>query len=85
MITAVFCHHSAPAAATAGKEYLYDYRIIAEYPHDPGNFTQGLFISKGLLYESTGMLRESSLQVRTVDGQLLGKKEKRVVLGILMA
>ncbi len=43
----------------------YSYRVVAEYPHDPGAYTQGLLYDGGYLYESTGMYAESS--VRRVD------------------
>lgn len=40
-------------------------RVIAEYPHDPGAFTQGLFFHDGRLFESTGQQGQSTL--REVD------------------
>ena len=44
-----------------------EYRIekVAEYPHDTGSYTQGLFFYGGTLYETTGQYGESS--IRTVD------------------
>jgi len=39
--------------------------IVAEHPHDPGAFTQGLLWHDGSLYESTGQYGESTL--RRVD------------------
>ena len=42
-----------------------EYRIVAEYPHDPAAFTQGLVFHRGALYESTGLRGRSSL--RKVD------------------
>jgi glutamine cyclotransferase len=44
---------------------VYGYRIVNEYPHDPGAFTQGLFYENGFLYEGTGRRGHSSL--RKVD------------------
>ena len=38
---------------------------VQRFPHDPGAFTQGLFIDKGELFESTGKVGRSS--VRKVD------------------
>ncbi len=73
--TATFCFYSIFALAAPRQEYLYQYGIVAEYPHDPKDFTQGLFISKGLLYEGTGRLKESSLQVKTIDGKLIKKRD----------
>jgi glutaminyl-peptide cyclotransferase len=44
---------------------VYGYRVIAEFPHDPDAFTQGLLYHDGFLYESTGVYGASSL--RRVD------------------
>jgi glutamine cyclotransferase len=43
----------------------YSYQVVAEYPHDPGAFTQGLVYEDGVLYEGTGLKGRSSL--RRVD------------------
>lgn len=40
------------------KEYKLD--IVAEYPHDTGSYTQGLFFQDGQMYESTGQYGLSS-------------------------
>ena len=32
----------------------YKYKIIAEYPHEVNDFTQGLFMHNGFVYEGTG-------------------------------
>jgi glutamine cyclotransferase len=40
-------------------------RVVREYPHDPGAFTQGLFVRDGVLFESTGL--EGSSSLREVD------------------
>lgn len=52
---------SAPDAATP----VYSYRVVAEYPHAPDAFTQGLQYIDGVLYEGTGLHGASSL--RRVD------------------
>ena len=44
---------------------VYDYRVVAEYPHDPDAFTQGLVYVDGVLYEGTGLEGRSTL--RRVD------------------
>nr|WP_305959146.1 glutaminyl-peptide cyclotransferase [Aurantiacibacter sp. 219JJ12-13]MDP5262549.1 glutaminyl-peptide cyclotransferase [Aurantiacibacter sp. 219JJ12-13] len=44
---------------------IYDVEVVAEYPHDPAAFTQGLLWHDGYLYESTGQVGAS--QVRRVD------------------
>ncbi|MGF1544751.1 MAG: glutaminyl-peptide cyclotransferase [Parvularculaceae bacterium] len=54
----------SPARADGGVA-LYDYRVVASYPHDEDAFTQGLVFHDGQLFESTGNYGESSL--RRVD------------------
>lgn len=52
---------------------LYSYEVVAEYPHDPDAFTQGLVWSAGdgALWESTGLYGESELRrVRLEDGSV---------------
>jgi glutaminyl-peptide cyclotransferase len=51
---------NAPGAQEVIHEYGYE--IVREYPHDPQAFTQGLFVLDGFLYESTGLLGQSSLR-----------------------
>lgn len=41
------------------------FKVVAEFPHDPKAFTQGLVIVNGQMYEGTGKQRESML--RKVD------------------
>jgi len=50
-------------APQAPREYTY--RVLRVFPHDPRAFTQGLLFHDGYLYESTGLLGESTL--RKVD------------------
>ena len=40
-------------------------QVVATFPHDPSSFTQGLVFADGQLYESTGLVGESTL--RRVD------------------
>lgn len=43
--------------------------VLAEHPHDPGAFTQGLVWYKGKLFESTGQFGQSSVRrVHLQDG-----------------
>ena len=52
------------------------YEVIAEFPHDPSAFTQGLIYFDGYLYESTGLYGHSSL--RKVDletGEILQQRD----------
>jgi len=53
---------------TGGKSGLpvrYRLEIVAEYPHDPSSYTQGLFFHDGELIESSGQEGESA--IRRVD------------------
>jgi len=46
--------------------------IVKRYPHDPRAFTEGLFIDRGELFESTGELGRSSVrQVDLASGKVL--------------
>jgi len=59
----------APTAAQA--QTVYDYRVVATYPHDPAAYTQGLFYLDGRLYESTGRVGTSWIRrVRFEDGEV---------------
>jgi glutamine cyclotransferase len=59
---------AAPAAAPT----VYDYRIVHTYPHDPAAFTQGLLFRDGILYESTGMVGQSTIRhVNLGDGRVI--------------
>lgn len=55
---------------------VQDYRIkvIKEYPHDTGAYTQGLFFHDGEFYESTGLNGKSSFRkVELKTGKVLRK------------
>lgn len=43
----------------------YGVKVVKEFPHDRGAYTQGLFFHEGVLYETTGQYGVSS--IRTVD------------------
>lgn len=43
----------------------YGVKVVREFPHDRGAYTQGLFFHEGVLYETTGQYGSSTL--RTVD------------------
>lgn len=48
--------------------------LVAEYPHDITAFTEGLQIHDGKLYEGTGELEKSFIQVTEIKtGKVLGK------------
>ncbi|HXF64088.1 MAG TPA: glutaminyl-peptide cyclotransferase [Caldilineaceae bacterium] len=51
---------------------VYTFEIVAEYPHDPEAFTQGLQYVDGFLYEGTGLQGASSLRrVALETGEVL--------------
>lgn len=52
-------------AGSAGE--LWWARTVAEFPHDPAAFTQGLIVHEGKIYESTGKYGKSSLRVVDID------------------
>jgi glutaminyl-peptide cyclotransferase len=63
------------AVPTAAQTPVCGYQVVAEYPHDPGAFTQGLLYSDGVLYESTGLYGESTLRrVELATGDVLVRK-----------
>lgn len=41
---------------------LYDYRVVAEYPHSEKSYTQGLEYNDGVMWEGTGQEGRSHLQ-----------------------
>lgn len=49
-------------ANSDGEVVPYCYRVVQEYPHDCGAFTQGLVYEAGSLYEGTGLRGRSSLR-----------------------
>ncbi len=73
-----------PAQRTAMRAPTARYEVVRSYPHDPDAFTQGLTVSDGVLYESTGLHGKSTvrkvklengevLQVQKVDRQYFGE------------
>jgi glutamine cyclotransferase len=52
-------------ALRTGAVPVLTYRVVNEYSHDPGAFTQGLVYEDGVFYEGTGLRGRSSL--RRVD------------------
>lgn len=52
----------------------YGFKVVAEYPHDPEAYTQGLEYENGVMYESTGQRGKSSLRkVNYQTGAVLKK------------
>ena len=56
---------SVPAAAQRARAERLRVQVVRTYPHDAGAFTQGLLLHGGRLYESTGLVGQSTL--REVD------------------
>ncbi len=52
---------------------MFTFRVVAEYPHDPTAFTQGLWIDeKGFVYESTGKYGQSRVRKYVLEtGQVI--------------
>ena len=52
----------------------YRLEVVAEYPHDTGSYTQGLFFHEGQMYESTGVHGKSTFRkVELETGKALEK------------
>ncbi len=48
------------------------YKVIKRFPHDRGAYTQGLVFDEGVMYESTGLNRKSSLRkVKIETGDII--------------
>src|SRR5947207_3294295 len=70
-------HQIPSAAAPAGDAppTTYSYEVVHEYPHDPDVLTQGLIYHDGFLYESTGLLGQSSIRkVRLETGEVIQRR-----------
>lgn len=65
---------AASASPSLAEAPLLVCRILAEHPHSPESFTQGLFIHKDRLYESSGGYGESFLaEVNLETGRAIRK------------
>lgn len=58
---------------TWGLEQLHP-KIVAVYPHDVTNFTQGLIIEGDILYESIGRFNQSKLKQTSLDSGVVLKE-----------
>ncbi|HBX38548.1 MAG TPA: glutamine cyclotransferase [Pseudohongiella sp.] len=51
---------------------VYDFEVVAQYPHNSRFFTQGLLVHDGRLYEGTGRYGESALmEINLADGSVV--------------
>lgn len=63
---------------TSSDQGLTGYSVVAEFPHDPDAFTQGLAFGRRGFYEGTGLNGESSLRkVRLATGEILMRRDLR--------
>lgn len=75
LLSACVAYLLTAATVGAGGAPSIEYRIVAEYPHDPAAFTQGLVFAGDALYESTGLRGRSSLRkVRLTTGRVVRKR-----------
>jgi glutamine cyclotransferase len=69
VLAAALCLGAVTVHATAP---VYEYEVIASYPHDVDAFTQGLIVTGGFFYEGTGLYGESCLRkVEVETGDIL--------------
>lgn len=61
LVSAAACGGNSEAKAKTQTACAPAYRIVAEHPHDPAHFTQGLAVVEGHLFESTGRYGESAV------------------------
>ena len=65
----------APTPATEGPAATLSYEVVHEYPHDEDALTQGLIYHDGFLYESTGLMEQSSVRkVRLETGEVVQQR-----------
>jgi len=51
---------------------LYEYKVVATYPHNTNSFTEGLIYQDNILYESDGLYQQSALRkIDLVSGKTL--------------
>ena len=58
---------TTPSGTPTGVAEELTVQVLQVYPHDPGAFTQGLLMHDGVLYESTGLVGQSSLREVTLS------------------
>ena len=68
----VAAYLALPASGASAALPVYDFKVVASYPHDTRAYTQGLFYLDGSLFESTGQVGQSNIRrVRLKDGVVL--------------
>ena len=74
LVGLIFVISSLPACTPSGNDqpHFYTYKVINAFPHDTKAFTQGLVVSDGFFYESTGLYGASSVRkVDPVSGEII--------------
>ncbi|MFO1055471.1 MAG: glutaminyl-peptide cyclotransferase [Dongiaceae bacterium] len=72
-------YRQVPRARIVGQTDIpvYGFKVLRTYPHDTSNYTEGLLMSGGLLYEGTGLYGSSRLVQRELaSGRVL--RERRL-------
>ncbi len=68
-------------AASCGEDKptvpIYGYRVVQSFPHDPAAYCQGLIYENGKLYESTGLVSQSTVRRVALE---TGEVERKVSL-----
>lgn len=58
-------------------EQNLNYEIVAEYPHDTNNFTEGFYLEGNTIYESVGLEKQSKLLKYTLGSTTNTKEVKQ--------
>ena len=75
VLSCACANKSAPSSAPAPAVQELTVQVVNSYPHDHAAFTQGLLYADGKLYESTGLVGQSSLRRVDLDS---GRVENQV-------
>ncbi|MEP5611073.1 MAG: glutaminyl-peptide cyclotransferase [Cyclobacteriaceae bacterium] len=60
-------HYSKVVVFPTEEPEEYTYEIVNTYPHDPSDYTQGLLVDGGFMYESTGQNGNSALKKKDIE------------------
>src|SRR5690606_1752109 len=74
-LVCLLCFVAGTGGLAADAVPFLDFEVVAEYPHDPSAFTQGLTFDRGELFEGTGRNGASSLRRVDLDsGEILQRR-----------
>jgi glutaminyl-peptide cyclotransferase len=55
---------------------VYGYKVVKDYPHSTDSFTEGLVLNNGMLYEGTGLYKQSRLiKSELSTGQVVAERK----------